>query len=200
MENIERILKQQQKSLVEWKEDVLRPRLIMTKLVRPRVRVSDEEVRHAFEEHYGEKVECRMVLWPKQQKNLARVEYEGVKAGHRDFDFLANIQANAALATTGGQIVISRHSTANPALEKAAFALNAGEVSPLIETPEGIVLLKCVKRLPADRSKKLADVREALSQEVMRKKIQQEIPKAFEELRKQAQPRLLLKDDQRLDK
>jgi hypothetical protein len=63
----------------------------------------------------------------------------------------------------------------------------------LIDTPEGIAVLKCVKRIPADRSKKLAAERETLTREVLAKKIQVEIPKLFQELREQAQPRLLFR-------
>ena len=53
------------KNLYEWKEDVVRPKLLLGKLCHDRVRVKDVDVRHAFEAHYGEKVQCRIILWPR---------------------------------------------------------------------------------------------------------------------------------------
>src|SRR5262249_48882274 len=61
---IKTVLSKYKKNLYEWKEDVLRPRLQMMKLVRNKVGVTAEELRKVFEATYGEKVECRIILWP----------------------------------------------------------------------------------------------------------------------------------------
>src|SRR5581483_8947043 len=53
---VSKVLKHYNKSLYEWKEDVIRPKLLMTKLVRDRVHVTDEELQMAFDAYYGEKV------------------------------------------------------------------------------------------------------------------------------------------------
>jgi hypothetical protein len=54
-------------------------------------------------------------------------------------------------------------------------------------------VMKCVKRIPADSSKKLETVRPALEKEVIEKKTQLEMPRLFKELQDQAQPKLFLK-------
>src|SRR5262249_50278322 len=55
-----KFLKPNGKTWVEWREDVIRPRLMMTKLCSERVTVSNEDLRRAFENKFGEKKRCRM--------------------------------------------------------------------------------------------------------------------------------------------
>ena len=62
-----------------------------------------------------------------------------------------------------------------------------------MEVPEGLVVLKCIKHLPPNTSIKLEAVREQLAKEVFDKKLQMEIPQQFNELKKQANPKLFLK-------
>ena len=120
--------------------------------------------------------------------------YADMRKSDEEFDRLARQQASPTLAASGGRIrPISRHSTANDELEKEAFSLQPGELSRLIGTPEGTVVLKCVRRIPPDKSKKLETERANLQKEIMDKKVQAEIPKVFAELREQAKPKLFLR-------
>jgi hypothetical protein len=120
--------------------------------------------------------------------------YADMRKSDEEFDRLARQQASPTLAASGGRIrPISRHSTGNDELEKEAFSLQQGELSRLIGTPEGTVVLKCVRRIPPDATKKLETERANLQKEIMDKKVQQEIPKIFTELREQAKAKLFLK-------
>jgi hypothetical protein len=76
-------------------------------------------------------------------------------------------------------------------LEKAAFGLRPGEISPLIETPEGFVVVKCLRHIPADASKRFEEVRESLKKEVRDRLVRQEMVTLFNELKEQARPRVL---------
>src|SRR5947208_8627287 len=66
----DQILKRYGKTLYEWKEDVIRPRLIMEKMCRSRVAVTREVLVAAFEAKYGEKVDCKIIMWPKAEKKI----------------------------------------------------------------------------------------------------------------------------------
>jgi hypothetical protein len=187
------MLKPYHKTLYEWKEDAVRPRLLLTKLTRQRVQVTEEELQMAFEAHYGEKVDCRIIMWPKQEteKVLATV-YPKIRDSEHEFDLAASHQASATLAAKGGQVEpFGRHSTGNDALENAAFSLHEGELSAVVGTPEGPVVIKCVKHLPPQKDKSLADpqIREKLSKEVFEKKLQIEIQRTFAELKAKANPK-----------
>jgi hypothetical protein len=193
---VEEVLrKQYRKSLYEWKEDVIRPKLLMTKLCRDRVVVTEEEIQKCYEAHYGEKIDCRIILWPKAEEKRAMMIYPTIRDNPEEFDRVAKQQASPTLAATGGQIKpIGRYTTGSDEMEKAAFQLRPGELSTLIGTPEGFVVIKCIERLPPDISKKMEDVRADLQQEVLEKKIQLEIPKVFAELTEQANPKHILKE------
>src|SRR5581483_8392134 len=97
----------------------------------------------------------------------------------------------------GGRIKpVAHNSGVHPEVEQQAFALQPGEVSRLIATPEGTVVLKVDKQLPPDGSVKLEAVREALKKDVYEKKLGLEIPVAFKALRDEAKPVFILKRGQ----
>jgi hypothetical protein len=191
---VEKILKKYEKSLFEWKEDVIRPRLAMTKMCKDRIQITEDDFRKAFEAYYGEKIDCRIILYPTGEEKQALNQYADLRKSDEDFDRISKLQASPTLAATGGRITpIGRHTTGNEELEKEAFSLQPGEMSKLIGTPEGTVVLKCVGRKPADTTKTLEAERAKLEKEIREKKTQMELPKLFKELQDQAQPKLFIK-------
>src|SRR5207248_995914 len=123
------------KSLWEWKEDVIRPRLLLTKLCRDRVQPTEEEINHAFEAHYGEKVDCRIILWPPDQTKFALTEYAKIRDSAAEFDRKAKQQASPTLAAQGGKVPpFGRYSFGDENVEREAFKLQPGEISTLIGT------------------------------------------------------------------
>lgn len=190
---VDQVLARYKKTLYEWREDVLRPQILLAKLVRSRVKVTDEDLRKAHDAYYGEKVECRLIMWQKGEEKAAMSAYGKIRDSDEEFTRAARGQKSPSLASAAGRIrPIGRNTTGNDELEKAAFALQAGEVSALIGTPEGIVCVKCDKRIPADTTVSVESVREKLSKEVFEKKVNAEIPVVFAEMRKRANPRLLM--------
>jgi parvulin-like peptidyl-prolyl isomerase len=81
----------------------------------------------------------------------------------------------------------------HPEVEKAAFSLQPGEVSSVITTPEGILVLKMDKVIPPETSVKFEDKKEDLRKEVFEKKVSAEIPVVFKKMREEAKPNLILK-------
>jgi parvulin-like peptidyl-prolyl isomerase len=187
------------KNLFEWRQDVIKPKLLLTKLAQGRVKCTEDDLHKAFEALYGEKLECRIILWPKDQKQFALRTYAGIRDSEEEFSRVAKSQVSPTLAASGGRLEggIRRHTLGNEELEREAFKLQPGEITHLIGTPEGEVVLKCDKRDPPDPTVKFADKRAVLTQEVLRKKVQLETQVVFKELRDQARPRLLLKDPSR---
>jgi parvulin-like peptidyl-prolyl isomerase len=183
------------KNLFEWREDVIRPRLMMTKLCQSRVHCTDEDLHKAFEAYHGEKLQCRIILWPADQFKFALAEYPTIRDSEAEFAKRAKQQASPSLAATGGVIpAFGHHSLGNEELEQAAFSLHPGEVSTVVQTPQGHVVVKLDKRIPPETSVKLEQEREKLTKEVLEKKVQQEMQVVFKELKDRARPRLMLKD------
>ena len=197
---VDKVLKNYRKNLYEWKEDVIRPKLMLGKLVRSRVKVTEEDIKKAFDAYYGEKVECRIVMFEKGYERAVLNDYPKLRDSEEEFHKAAKNQKSASLAATAGKIrPIARNTTGNEQLEKAAFALQPNEVSPVIGTPEGLVVVKCDKRIPADTTVNLEAVREKITAEIIEKKIQAEIPVAFAEMRKRANPKLILQGTNQAD-
>lgn len=192
---IKSVLAGYRKNLYEYKNDLLRPKLLMHKLVQSKIHVEEEDLRKAFEAYYGEKVACRMILWPASERKYAMADYAKLRDSEEEFTRKARQQVSPTLAAKGGDLgEIGRYTLGNDELEREVFALQPGECTRLIDTPEGIVMLRCDRRIPANAEAKLQEQRARLEQEVLTRKAQAEIPRVFAELSKQASPKLILRD------
>jgi hypothetical protein len=194
---VRKVLKHYNKTLYEWKEDVIRPRLLLDKLCRARINITDEDLRDAFEEKYGERIQCRIIVWPQSEKNRVMNQYNELRDNEKEFDLAAKSQFTPRLAAAAGCIDPIGHHTlgdtdSSKEIERAVFALQPGQITPLLETPEGVVIFKCVKRIPPDASKRLADVQDQLREEIVERKMQAAIGIVFNEMRKEADPHALL--------
>ncbi|MSR32174.1 MAG: peptidyl-prolyl cis-trans isomerase [Gemmataceae bacterium] len=190
---VDKVLRNYRKTLYEWKEDVLRPKLLLGKLVRSKIKVTEEDVKKAYEAYYGEKVECRVIMWEKGAERAVLAEYPKLRDSEDEFNRAAKNQKSASLSATAGKIrPFGRSTTGNDELEKAAFSLQPGEVSSVIGTPEGLIVVKCDKRIPADTTANLETTRDKLVKEIIEKKVQVEIPVAFAEMKKKANVKMIL--------
>ena len=185
------------KSLYEWMEDVIRPRLLLTKMCRENVKVNPEDLTKAFEREYGEKRAVKIIIWPTGDglKNVYKV-WGTIRNDAVEFDRVARGQANASLAATAGEIKpIAKHIVGDEKdkqVETIAYALNEGEVSQIFETQQGFMVMKLLKKLPADATVKFENVKERLEREMFDIKLAQEIPKQFAKLNLAATPQILL--------
>jgi parvulin-like peptidyl-prolyl isomerase len=191
---VENVLKQYGKTEYEWREDVLKPRLQLAKLCRLEIKVTDQEIKEAFDAEYGPKVEGRIIIWPKDEERIAFKQWEEIRGDEDKFAQAAAQQPVSSLAATGGRIKAFGHkSGTHPDLEAAAFRLQPGQITPIILTNEGHVCFKLDQQIPPNDKIKLEDMRERLSKLVYEKKVAQEIPKHFKALRDAAQPVVLLR-------
>jgi len=62
-----------------------------------------------------------------------------------------------------------------------------------------LVIVKCDKRIPADTTVNLDAVKEKLTKEIIEKKVAAEIPVAFAELRKKANPKMILQGSNQVE-
>jgi len=189
---VNQILKRFNKTLYEWKEDVIRPKLMIAKLVRPTINVTDQEVRNAFEAKYGPKVECRMLVLAQENKSWATT-WAKVKESREAFIAEAKSQFLAPLAARDGMAPPIHKHFGDPRMEQIAFSLKEGEVSGVIDLQDGThVILMCERHLPADEKARYEDERMKLHQEVTELKLALRIPEVVKELRQRANPQLLL--------
>jgi len=187
------VLKRYNKSLFEWKEDVVRPRLLMTKLCGPRITVTPEDLAKAFETKYGEKVDCKIIVWPKSEEKVVLHQiWPKIRTDEAAFDSAAAQQVDASLASVGGHVKpVGKGQLNDERLDKVLWRLRSGEVSEVIDTAMGLVVIKCLGRTPPDTQVTMDKVRGELEKEIYDKKINAEIPKLFQELQAAAKSRNL---------
>jgi hypothetical protein len=199
---VKHILPTYKKSLFEWTEDVIRPRMLLQKMCRDRVKVTEDDLRMAFENKFGEKRGAKIILWPKDQLRLAQRQWDECRQGDEAFDRIARGQADVNLASRCGEVLpVGRYVDAdNPAIERVLFGarredrgLQPGEVSHLIDTPAGIMCVKCTKIYEPVGNVTLEVARPGLEKNVYEKKLAKEVPAFFAELKRTANPNILLK-------
>jgi hypothetical protein len=189
---VNQVLKRFQKTLYEWKEDVIRPKLAMAALVKPRIVVTPADVQDEFEAKYGPRVDCRMIVLQKGCPQVTQIR-ERIAKSDEAFMEEARKQFIPELATNGGKIPPIHKHFPDAGLEREAFSLKVGEVSSAITVQDGsIVLLRCDSHIPADATKRMEDERAKLILDIEVRKLALGIPQLFEAMSKEARPRIIL--------
>jgi hypothetical protein len=190
------ILKRFGKTLYEWKEDVIRPKIMMEKLVRNSLTITDKDVREGFEARYGPKVYCRMIVIEKKEQAIVQQAWNEAHTSRDAFLARAERQAISNLAATKGQVPPIHKHFGDKILEDAAFRLRIGEVSSPIEMKDGSwVILLCENHLPENKAVRFDDEYQKISGEMAELRVAQRIPEAFKQLREAANPQFLLKNE-----
>jgi hypothetical protein len=184
---VTQVLKRFNKSMYEWREDVIRPKLALAALVKPTIKITDVDLQNEFEARYGPKVHCRMIVLKKDDPRLNKV-WQAASASEAAFKAEAKSQFIPELAAREGDIPPIHTHFPDDGIEKSAFSLKDGETSGLIQTKQDgtWVILRRENAVPADATKRFENERMALSQEVFDRKLQLRIPEYFQDLQKHA--------------
>ena len=193
----------------EYRE-VVKGHLVKSKLfaikVRPRVKVTDEDVKNWYLQNVnaaaaatGMRLAAIFVAFPKDPKPgaitaaRARAGEAYAKAARGDeFAKLAGEYSDDPTGKSGGDLGTVKKGMLNPVIDRAAFALKEGQISEPVETEQGVYVLKAVK-VYAGEAKPLKDVKE----EIFRRLFEDESEKQFkvwiDEIKKDAHIELKLK-------
>lgn len=171
-------------TLFEYREDVIRPRLLLEKYAKAQLTMSEEDLKREFAARYGEKAVCRMIIF--KDERLARKAFSEINNTPANFIRLAKQQEDAQLAAVAGLLSpIGRHTT-HDIIEQRAFQMQIGEVSEAIQTPEGAwVLLLKEHLLPARTDVTFDKKREELLNSARERKSQKEMPEIIAGMKKE---------------
>lgn len=167
--------------------------------------VSDEELEQYYRDNerrliLPEEVRVRHVLlsWkPMGQPDDRKALYDQMQGildkarGGEDFVQLAQTYSEDSTRVDGGDVGFFRRGQMVPAFEQAAFSLQPGDISNIVETPFGLHIIKLEERkesrlLPLDEIRDV--LRDHIREENMEKAVQQE----NERLLKQAEVKILV--------
>lgn len=168
----------------QYARDVVWPTLALKKLAADRLTVSGEEIKRAYETAYGEAVKARLIACQSAEK--ARQVHAKAVAHPDDFGNLAKLHSDDTnSASAKGLIQPIRPHVGDPELERLAFSLRDGEISPVIQVGGMHVFLKSEGRYPA-RKVPLASVEAQLRESIVEKKLGKVAEGLFAELQKRS--------------
>lgn len=139
------------------RNDLIKMRIIQRE-IRPRVSVTSEEIGAYYEAHrdeYEGKLRVRLQMIPlavpagadadvkEAQRAKAVAALKRIREGE-PFEAVANELSTGP--RTGGDIGFVEKGSLNPAIDEVAFNLKSGEVSDVIETPQGFYILRALDR------------------------------------------------------
>ena len=177
------ITEQQGLTQDQYYRNALWPSAALKKLAASTVEITDEDIKKGFEANYGERVRCRAIVldtmrraqevWDKARRNPT-LAYFG--------DLAAEYSVEGTSKALRGEVPPLQRYGGQPQLEDAAFGLQPGQLSGIVQVGERFVVLRCEGRTkPIDVS--LADVRDILYQDIHEKKLRLAMNEKFEQIR-----------------
>ncbi|HEX3313662.1 MAG TPA: hypothetical protein VHR72_02170 [Gemmataceae bacterium] len=198
------ILSRYHKTIFEWKEDVIRPKLMLSHLCRPMIHLTEDDLKEGFEARYGAKVQCRMILCKDQNEAStkwqrimtgAKIEPDKIDPARLEAAFLdeAGRQGDSRLASVKGQVPPIHTHFGDRRVEREAFRLKPGEMSQVLEMNDHTaIILFCERIIPAETFRKFLDERIAIEADMKEIRLAEKMNEYLRELRQAARPRLLL--------
>ena len=171
-------------SPIQYRQSVIFPMLALKKLAGEEVDVTEKDINEAFVRNYGPRVKARMIMFDNQRR--AQAGWDQLKNNPDEFEALAaKLSIDPNSRALGGQIPPIPRFNGNEQLENAAFRLKKDEISGVIEVgPSRYVVLKCEGRTEPVVTD-IDEVKSVLYDELKESKIQADVAKIFEKLKKE---------------
>jgi len=201
VEDLQQALIKEGSSYEKYREstrnDLIKMR-IMQREIRPRVSVTNDEIGAFYQEHRDEyegklRVRLLMIALPvpnnsspavkEEQRIKAHTVLQRIRAGE-PFEALANEFATGP-ARTGGDIGYVEKGSMSPAIEEVAFGLKPGEISDVIETPQGFYIIRALDRRGGG-SLTVKATREDVEERIYREKMEKKFAEWMVEKRQKA--------------
>ncbi|GAA4419916.1 peptidylprolyl isomerase [Bremerella cremea] len=172
----------------QYRRDIIWPTLALRKLAAGQLEVTDAEVQVEMDKNYGPKVKVRMISV--NDRGLAE-ELRAKAAANPDAfpDMAKNHSQDVNSAAARGLIPPIRRHIGNKEIEDTVFALQAGEVSPVVFVAGQYLIFKCEEHLSADEipAGSLNGIRQRMADVVRESKMREAAGDIYEKLQASAQ-------------
>lgn len=167
---------------LKYRRDVIWPKLALRKLAGENVKVTPEELKKAFISNFGPRVKARAIVVDNPRR--AREVWEQAQKDPDDFEQLAGKYSQEPNSRSmGGLIPPIRRFGGSEELEKVAFKLKEGEISPVIQVDlKQHIILKCEGRTEPTVTD-IKEVEESLMQELREEKTQMAMAEVFKKIK-----------------
>jgi len=173
--------------VTQYRSEIVWPTVALRRLAADRLTVTPDEFRKAWEADYGPKVQVRMISVTDEKK--AQQLHAAAVSSSGEFDKLAKEHSeDRGSAAARGMIPPIRRHVGDPAIETAVYALEPGEISPIVKAAGQFFIFKCEKHIPATyidpMYRKTAE--ERLKERIRDRKLRESAADVFEQLQQEA--------------
>ncbi len=192
---LELIEKERGISAEQYANDILWPMLALRALARGAGEPTGAELNEAFEKQYGPAVKARIIV------SRTRDEAESLRtravAAPDEFGGLARQHSiDVGSASANGWVQPIRLHSGDPAFDRAAFALEQGDISEVVQVADQFIVIKCEGRMPAaDVSFDVA--RPRLAEEIRERKSREAANGVFRSLQEKSRIENVMNDQAR---
>ncbi len=178
------VTEQQSISKSQYLKTAVWPSAALKKLTVRQVQVTEEDMNKGFAANYGERVRCRAIVlgtmrraqevWDKARRNPS-VEYFS--------DLAEEYSIEPTSKSLRGEVPPIQRFGGQPQLERAAFSLEPGQLSGIVQLGDKFVILRCegrTERIDVDQT----EVHDILQRDIYEKKLRLAMSEKFEAIRK----------------
>jgi parvulin-like peptidyl-prolyl isomerase len=161
----------------QYADDIVWPMLALRILAREAGEPTAEEIRTAYETRFGPAIKARIIA-ARTRDGAEKLRAQAVAAPD-EFGALARQHSvDVGSASANGWVQPIRLHSGDPAFDRAAFALEPGEISPVVQVADQFIVIKCEGRLPAAEVT-LADATPGLAADLRERKSRQASTEVF---------------------
>lgn len=170
----------------QYRRDIIWPTLALRNLAAKQVTVTQEEFQQAFDSDFGPKVKARLIAVSSKPK--ADKVWALAKASPDNFPKLAkDYSEDKPSASAYGVIPPIRMHLGDPHLEKVAYSLKDGEISPVVQVGNQYLILQCEKQIERTfvSPKQLPEIEKQLKERIRDHKMRNQAAQVFQQLQTQ---------------
>jgi parvulin-like peptidyl-prolyl isomerase len=176
----------------QYADDIVWPMIALRRLARSAIEPSADELQEAYEKQFGPAVKARIIV------SRSRKEAEAVRAkalaAPDEFGGLARQHSvDVGSASANGWVQPIRLHSGDPQFDRAAFALQPGQISDVVQVADQFIVIKCEGHLPPAGAT-LDEVRPHLAEELRERKSRQASTDVFRGLQEGAKVENVLND------
>ncbi len=178
----------------QYRQEIIWPTLALRALAAKQIVVSPQELQEAFEVEYGPRVKVRAITVSSRQR-ADQLRAEAAK-NPDDFGALAKQYSEDQSASVHGLIPPIRMHMGNENIERAAFGLQEGEISQVIQVANQYIILKCEKHMEETyiAAKFRSDAETRVRDRVQEQKLRGVAAQLFQQLQKESQVTNVMND------
>jgi foldase protein PrsA len=171
----------------QYRRDIIWPMLALKKLAGSEVKITKQDMSDGFQRNYGKRVKVRIIVLDNPRR--AAECWEKTQKHPEDFEKLVReYSIDSSSRPLGGAVPPIRNHSGNKEseeLEKVAFRLKEGEVSPVVQVMQQYIIMICDGwTSPIVEDPKV--VEHELYEDLKEEKVQKMVAEVFAKIREEA--------------